>query len=161
MHDAFAVRDRQPFGDLACDAHGIPEGQRAVVQGLTERAALHPFHGDPRDAVGFADVVDRDDRGVIQRGGGPSFLLEASARRRVAYQPRRDDFQRDIASQARIVAPIHLSHTPGAEQRLDGVRSEPISGLKRHGRGDRYRVDHLATSVRCAASGSVCITAYL
>ena len=42
-----------------------------------ERLALDELHGQEVDAVGLFDGVDRDDAGVVERGEGLGFALEA------------------------------------------------------------------------------------
>ena len=77
MHDSLGVRGVEAVGDLNADLeelgniHGL--AGNAVFQGL----AFEKFHGDEGAAFEFADIVNRADVGVIQRGSGASFAAEA------------------------------------------------------------------------------------
>ena len=58
------------------------EFERAAGDDVLERRAIEKFHGDEGAAVVFADVVDGADVGMVQRGGGAGFALEAFERLR-------------------------------------------------------------------------------
>ena len=51
--------------------------ERAAGDGVFERFAFETLHGDEGFAVFLSDVVDRADVGVIERGSGLGFALEA------------------------------------------------------------------------------------
>ena len=71
-----------------------------------------------------ADVVERDDVGVIEGGGRPGFLLESRDAVRVRRHDRRQDLDRDFAMQARVVRPIDLAHAAFAQFIEDAVWTE-------------------------------------
>ena len=58
--------------------------QRPVREQPVERRAIHQLHRDERDAVVFVDLVDRDDVGMVERGGGtaPPARTGVAVRRR-------------------------------------------------------------------------------
>src|ERR1700752_4874043 len=68
MHDSRGVSGRETIRDL----HGDVE-QLAHISQRADRLAVDVLHHD----VVFAYVVKRRDVGVIQRGNGPRFALEA------------------------------------------------------------------------------------
>ncbi len=78
VDDAFLVR-----GGQAC-RHGDPifdrlsRHQRAVSEHVAQRLALQEFADDVRTALVRAGVVDGENVGVVQRGGGAGFLIEAA-----------------------------------------------------------------------------------
>ena len=101
---------------------------------VRERLALDELENQEADAVRFFDAVDRADVGVIQRGEHPRLALEAREPIRIARERARQDLDRDVASELRVVRPVDLAHAAGAEQRLQLISAE---GRARHrGRGE-------------------------
>jgi hypothetical protein len=81
----------------------------------------------------LADVVHREDVRMVQRGGRARLLLEAKQPVRIAAELDREDFDRDLAPQPRVAAPIDLAHTSGAEDSENLVRTETGARAERHG----------------------------
>ena len=95
MDDALGVRLRQRVGDLRRVLQRVRERQPPAADPVGERRALDVLHGDEVDAVRLADVVDRDDVGMVQRRGRPGFLHEAPPALRVGDLVRAQDLERD------------------------------------------------------------------
>ena len=85
MNDAGGVRRGQRVGDLDRVLQGLGERRALGTNGVVERAALDVLHGDEVDAGGAVDVVDRDNAGVVEGGGGLGFLDEAAFAIRVGH----------------------------------------------------------------------------
>ena len=81
-----------------------------------------------RDAVLFADVVQRADVRVVQAGDGLRFALEALLHLGVVGEVRRQDLDRDRAVQPRVGGLVDLAHAAGAEGAGDFVRTEARAG---------------------------------
>ena len=67
-------------GEAVRDLDGVVDGllrRQGRAELLAERFALQKLRDDERAALVRADVVDDEDVGVIELGGGASFLLEA------------------------------------------------------------------------------------
>jgi hypothetical protein len=99
--------------------------------GGTERLAIDEF----AYKVVIADIIDGDDVGVIERGDGAGFLLEALSARRVGGEIGRKDFQCDFACESSVARAVDFSHAAGAERGKDFVRAEAGSGVEWHGLG--------------------------
>ncbi len=84
--------------------------------------------------VFFADVVDREDVGMIQPARGAGFFQQAMPASRVAGQFVAQNLQRDFAAQARIPGAIHLAHAAGVERPDDFVTPNPLTRFAWHGR---------------------------
>jgi hypothetical protein len=69
---------------------------------------------------------------MAQSGDRPRFSCESRAARRVGRRTPRQDLDRDVTIQSRVVRPIHFAHATGANEREDLVRAEPGAGLERH-----------------------------
>ena len=72
-----AVRVVQRLGHLADDGDRALRGHAPFAQLLVGVAAGHQLHGHPQLTVGLTAGVDRDDVGVIQRGGQLGTTFEA------------------------------------------------------------------------------------
>ena len=86
VHDPARVGGGQALGDLGGDLERLLERRRSAVEQLAHGLSVDELHRDVGDAVGRADVVDRDDVGMVQGRGGAGLGLEAGqeARRRSA-----------------------------------------------------------------------------
>jgi hypothetical protein len=131
VDDAPGVRGGEPVGDLTGDLRGALGRQGAGPQPVRED---FPFE-ELRHGVGHAPVVprvvDREDVRVVQGGDRPRLAFEAREALRVVRRGLGEDLQRDLAAEADVSGPVHLTHTPLSEGREDLVRTELISGEKR------------------------------
>jgi hypothetical protein len=75
-------------------------------------------------AFRLADLVDGDDVGVIQRGGGAALAEEPFDHGRVGRRFRRHDFDRDAPVELRIHGRIHFAHPAVSKHGLDAVATE-------------------------------------
>ena len=78
----------------------------------------------------LADVVDRDDIGVIKRGRELRFTCEALSG--IEVDVIRDELDGDDTAQAGIARAIDLPHSARAESADDLIRAEPSSWGKGH-----------------------------
>jgi len=74
MHDAGGVRGGDGVGYVRCVLQCVRETQPAMSNQIFEGLALDVLHGDVGEAVAFAHVVDVNDAGMIEGGGGPGFV---------------------------------------------------------------------------------------
>ena len=79
-----------------------------------------------------ADVVHGENVRVIECGGRPRLLFEASQAIRVRRDGARHDFDGDVAPETRITRPIHFAHATGAEDSLNLVGAKSVAGAKHH-----------------------------
>ena len=132
VHDPFGMGGGEAFGNLPGDRPGLPDRQGAVRDRLAERAALDELHGNPRQAVALADVVDGDDGRMVERRGGAGFGFETPAAALVPDQPLGNHLERHGATEPRVDAAVDLTHASRAEEVLDFVGPESIAGDERH-----------------------------
>ncbi len=109
-----------------------PQRQRPFRDELAQGPSLHEFHRDVGEGVSPPYLVDRDDVGMVQRGGRARLLLETGEPVAVPRERLGQDFDRHFSSQPRIPCPPHLSHSAGAERREDFLRTEPTAGFQGH-----------------------------
>ena len=79
MDDAFFMRGSQAVRQLHRELYGFAGWQGAQCNALAQSFAFQQFGDDEVHAIGIADVVYRDDVGMIQSGDRASFC---SKRRR-------------------------------------------------------------------------------
>ena len=78
MDDATVVSGGDGLGHLPDEGGRLPLGQRARLQARLETRAVHEGHRQEVVPVMLPDLKDRDDAGVVQRGGGLGFGVEAA-----------------------------------------------------------------------------------
>ena len=88
---------------------------------VLQRHAVQKLHGDEGLAVLLADVVNRADVGMVQRGRGLRFALKTVERLRIARDIFGQEFQRDEAVQARVLGLVDDAHAAAAELFDDAV----------------------------------------
>src|SRR5947208_12422357 len=81
---------------------------------------------EPYEQLGrnFAGGLDRDDRRVVERRGEPRLPQEALPEADVARELRRQQLQRDVALERKLVRAIDDAHASASEQRVDAVSGE-------------------------------------
>ncbi len=87
----------------------------------------------------FADVVDGADVGMVERGGGAGFALEAFEGLRIASEIVGEKFERDEAAEAGVFGFVDDAHAAAAEFFDDAVMRDRLADQRRrigHGRGD-------------------------
>jgi hypothetical protein len=100
-----------------------------------------------------ADLVDLHDVGLHQRGGGPSFVLEAADELLVAGQAVLKHFESDLPPQRALLGQVHVGHAAASQTPQDLVVSQPLSRKVGFGRGvggDDVGIGH-AEQVACAS----------
>ncbi len=128
MDDAGAVRRGDRIGDLSQELEPSLERQAAAGEGLPEGDAFDLLHRDEVHALLLADVVDRDQVGMI----------ECRRRSRLAGEPRNplrirdrvgsENLEGDVPAERGVDRVVHVSHPAAAEQQQDLVATDRPSG---------------------------------
>ena len=137
MHDPLVVRRRQAARDLQCEVERLADRQGRAADALPERLPFQQL-GDGVGHAGFdADIVNRQDVRMRERGDRLGLALEAGERGGIGGQPLGQDLDRDIAIEARVAGAVDLTHPPGADRSDDLVGAEAGAGCEWHG-GSQY-----------------------
>ena len=129
MDNAAIVRVSQRIGQLHAVADDLLDGQRPLGDPLAERLPVNDFHRDVRAAVRLADVVNRADVRMVQGCGRARLAQQSSPPLRMIGQLFRQDLERDVAAQLRVMGAIHFAHTSSAKPRLNAIGAEmPFHG---------------------------------
>ena len=122
MDHALGVRGGQRIDDLHRITQGLIERQRTSFDDLRERLALDVLHHQ----VIRADIVQRADVGMIERGDGARLALEA------IVELARGNLDRDGPVEARVGAEVHLAHAALADHRQNLVVTKLFAGGQGH-----------------------------
>ena len=123
------VRLGQAVGDLARELDGAQRARQAVAQHAIERLALDQLHDDPVALVGLDDVVDVDDRRMVEARRHPRLAAEAQLAGGVGgvrQQPL--DGQRPL--QGLIEGAVDRAHAARAEALFDQVVADAIGNAQ-------------------------------
>jgi len=123
---AFLVRGGEAVSDLDGILGRLASGQGTCRQSRAERLAFEQLRDDVRRSLVRADVKERDDVGMIQRGGRTGLLLEAAEAIGVVGEDGRENLDGDLATQSRVPRAVHLTHPAGTEwaQNLVGAKTK-------------------------------------
>ena len=135
MDQAAIVRMGDGVGELDGDAQVFAGIQRTRGEPRAQRFAVDHLHRDEVQTAGVTDLVDRADVRMVERCCGASFADHAPASIGIVRELTRQQFQRNVAPECRIVRAIHLPHSAGAERRDDLVGPDTIAGSQGHEAG--------------------------
>ena len=121
MHDPRAVRRGERVGDLRAQGQHARDRQRLAPDPVLERLPFEPFHHDERPPLVLADVVDRTDVRMVQRGGRLRLPLEPLERRPARCDLLGEELDRHMAAQAGVLGVVHDAHAPAAELGHDPI----------------------------------------
>ena len=104
------VRGFERARHLNCHVEYLIKCQARVADIIAQRAALNKFRGDVIAPVLLPKVVDGDNVGMVQRGGGTGFALETTHALRIVQQLRRQVFQRRLPPKPLVLSQINCTH---------------------------------------------------
>ena len=119
MHDARIVSFRKAVGDGRGELQRTSRRQRASVQKFSEGLALNELHADEGLRLGLTEVVDRDNRWMIERGRRAGLDFESPHPLGVAGAIGRQELQRHITAEPGVMREVHLAHAPGSQKRTN------------------------------------------
>ena len=121
----------RPSATCAAISISLRTGTRLAVKQRAERFAFEEFADDVLLADLDAEIVDGDDVGVIERGDGAGFALEAAAEIG-GCAVFAQNFDGDIAVEAGVAGAVDLAHAADPERGLDLVGAESGVRSERH-----------------------------
>jgi hypothetical protein len=128
MDDPFVVRGRKCIGDLPSDREGFLNPRAAFLQALCQRQSLHQFEHERRRGAGVFNSVNSGYVRMIERCQDTRLALESREPLWMRREGVRQDFDRDIAPEARVVCAVHLTHSASAKRRNHVVVPNAIAG---------------------------------
>ncbi len=97
VDDAFFVRGGKAASDLHAIVNSFAEGQGTAADRLGQGLTFQQFGYEIGNAGVSSHLVDGENIGMIQRSGGPGFLLEAEQAIGVKRDESGKNFDRDVA----------------------------------------------------------------
>ena len=133
MDDAGVMRGGERAGHADAGVDHFAQRHRAARDALAEVLALDELHGHEVDAVGIADLVDRDDVRVVERRRRARLALETAHALLVLGEAHRQQFQRRLAVQRDVLGEINLAHATRADEPFHAVMRQRFGmhGLRR------------------------------
>ena len=120
MNDPLAVGHDQSIDNVAQNADGIGEGERARCQLVAQRGPRHVGHDVVQETIGLAGVVQGEDVRVLQPGDDLDFPKESlGAERRSQFGTQ--DLERHFPVVLDIIGQIDRGHASAPQFPLDGV----------------------------------------
>jgi hypothetical protein len=110
------VRRVERIGHLHGNRQRLGQWHGPARDPCRERLPLDEFHRDEMPAIAFADVVNRADIRMIERGGGASLATETLRRGGIDLLVRRQKLQRHRAAEPGVLGTVHHPHTAPAER---------------------------------------------
>ena len=132
MDDPFLVRRGQSAGNLHRDLDRLLDRQRALLKFIAHGPAIEQLGDDVDLTAAGARVMNRENVWMRERGDRFSLSLEPRAPIRIGGKRRWQDFDRDVAVEARVPGAIDLTHAARTEWAEDFVRAEASTGTQRH-----------------------------
>ncbi len=108
---------------------------------MLQRLAFQQLHGDERTALEFANVVNGADVRMVERGSGARFATESLDSLSVMRNIVGQEFQRDIATETRVLGLINHTHSAAADLFEHVVMRD---GATNHRSGIRHRTGSLS-----------------
>src|SRR5574341_652298 len=122
MDDALGMSGFKSPRYLVEDAESFDEWNATAARSIEECFTEQEFHRKIGASVGqLADVLDGDDRRVLDLGERACFPGEALDRGAVFREPTIDHLDRDTLAEAHVPGGVDFAHRAGAEPRVDLV----------------------------------------
>ena len=115
VDDPLCVRRIQRVGDLDSQVQHLLHRHRCARDQVFERGSVQVFHDDERTTLGFIDLVNRADVGMVQRRGGKRLAPEPLQRRSVLRQIVGQELQGHMPRQLLVFGVIDHTHAAAAQ----------------------------------------------
>jgi hypothetical protein len=127
VDDAFCVRCVERVGDFDSELDEQIKRERPAINLMLQSLAFEELHREKGPAIVLADLVDRANVRMVQRGGSAGFALKSFECLRIARGLFRQKLQRDVAAKSEILGFIYDAHPAAAELFEDAVMRDGLS----------------------------------
>ena len=159
VKDAALVGVVNGVGDLRHDPRGLARVVLEVSEGFFHPPAVDQLHAEVALILEGADLVDRDDAGVVECGDGLGFVLKAADLIVAGEFGVADHLQGDLPVQADLPGAVDHSHAAPPEQTDQFVVADIANPHARGRRCGRVVGRRRVGVVRVVASGSCAVVA--
>src|ERR1700758_5529052 len=105
----------QAVGDLNADIEKLRNVNRLSADAVLQGLSFEQFHGHEGTAFDIADIVNGADVGMVESGGCAGFAAEAIDGLRIVGNALGNEFQGDVAAEARVLRFVNYAHPTAAE----------------------------------------------
>ena len=126
MDNPFGMRRVQRVGNLDAERQDRFQLHGTRPDHVLERDPIQEFHDEKGASIFLADVVNRADVGMIERGGGLGFASESFERLAVLGEFLGQKLQGDKTAEARVFGFIDHAHATAAELLDDPVMGDVV-----------------------------------
>jgi hypothetical protein len=133
MDDAGLVRGAERLGHRPRDPEELPDRHRTLERAIAERAPADPLDGEEGTSVDLADLVDRDDVRMVQRGERPRLSPEPRPVIGIEARGVEEELERDVAAERGVVRAVDGTHAALGDLLDDAVLPEEGAGGGDHG----------------------------
>ncbi len=109
VDDAALVRVREAVAEIGRDLGHVAVAEPAIGPQAGQGGARDELGHEDRPSIALAELVERDDRRMVEARGGLSLAQDAVGIR------GEDLLEGDLALQALVKGPVHRAHPPGAD----------------------------------------------
>ena len=102
MHDIARLQKFQHVGELIGDSKKLDAMEWLAIEFRRQRFSFHDFHHHRQHVAGGDDVVDRNEKGVIERSAEADVADHLIAPRRIARKLARQNLDRDGFRKLRV-----------------------------------------------------------
>src|ERR1039457_1856641 len=127
VNDPFGVSGLEGVSELDADIEQAVERQGPTAQLGIEALALQQLHSDERLALGALDRIYGANVGMVQGRGSASFEQKAVERCGFAGQFRRQELQRDAATEREVLRFVNHAHPATAQLASDTVMRDSLA----------------------------------
>ncbi len=128
MDQTLGVGIVQRVADLGDDGADLSRRQGKPLEQIGQGPGLHQRHDQEGVSIGLAEVMNRKDVRMLERGDDPGLLLEAAGKFRVGGVCPGKDLECNKALDPRLEGLIHRRHAALAEGRVDLIFAEGLTG---------------------------------
>ena len=139
MHDRRGVGRGQRRRGLYADVEDLAKRQRSALETLAHGFAFDEFRDQESCGVVIADLVDRQDVGMIERRCGPGLVKKAAEAFRIGAELAAQDLERHRPPERGIERLVDLAHATAAEETLHLIAADGGPRAQRHRRLRLYR----------------------
>ena len=140
MDDPLLMRGFEGLRNLPGDDERLIDWNRSACDQLVEALAVDEFKLEELRAVGFFETVDLCDVRMVERGEDLSFAAETGDALGIVRERGRQDLQRHVTSELRVLGAVDLAHAAAAYERDDFVGAEASARSESHAASDRSRI---------------------
>src|SRR5215472_8433491 len=116
VHNPCAMRLIQRIRDLCSVLQHLLQRQRPLLQPLRQRLSFHTLHHQVIHAILTTHIMQRANVRMIQSRNRLGFSLESLLSRGIRRHFLRQNLDRHIPTESRILRSIHLSHSTCTER---------------------------------------------